>query len=233
MIEPTKTGKDICIRVGGAIWLGGRSDLVVMEGDPDAPRGGYSAWSYIQVLDDQIPTMYEPGMVYMRDGARIHTAASVKEWLEEHDIECLDWPAYSPDLNPIEHLWSILKDHLTAEYSELLTMGAGMRFVIRANKPCIHIRVHIIHISLGELLFRADASTSTFKLVGSRSQIFFQMHALRGMSDSLAHLLKCPIFESQLSYKACRVFHYNKLYTLHNHPNRFYFAFGASNSSEI
>ena len=104
MIEPKKTGKDVCIMVWGAIWLGGRSDLVVMERDPDAPRGGYSACSYIQVLDDQIPTMYEPGMVYMRDGARIHTAASVNEWLEEHGIECLDWPAYSPDLNPIEHL---------------------------------------------------------------------------------------------------------------------------------
>ncbi len=39
--------------------------------------------------------------------------------------------------------------------------NVNMRFVIRANKSCIHIRIHIIHIFLGELLFRSNASTST------------------------------------------------------------------------
>jgi len=38
------------------------SDLVVMERDKEAPKGGYSAKSYIKVLEDQIPQIYKPGL---------------------------------------------------------------------------------------------------------------------------------------------------------------------------
>ncbi len=46
----------------------------------------------------------DAGFIFQQDLAPVHTVKSTKSWLNDHGVGVLDWPANSPDLNPIENL---------------------------------------------------------------------------------------------------------------------------------
>ena len=46
-------------------------------------------------------------------------ARATKAWLEEHSIMTINWPPYSPDLNPIKHVWKYIKIELIKNNPEM------------------------------------------------------------------------------------------------------------------
>jgi transposase len=62
-----------------------------------------------------------PGMVLMQDGAPGHSAEYTRQELQDRNITVINWPAYSPDLNPIETLWNEMKDTLQKDYPAKMT----------------------------------------------------------------------------------------------------------------
>ena len=71
---------------------------------------------YTKILDGHLfPTvqvLYPDGWMFQQDNVSKHTAGHTRQWLRDQTVTVLDWPSYSPDLNPIENLWGLLKHNL-------------------------------------------------------------------------------------------------------------------------
>ncbi|GFT42452.1 transposable element Tcb1 transposase [Trichonephila clavipes] len=51
--------------------------------------------------------------IFQQDNAQPHVARIVQRFLVNHQIELLPWPARTPDLSPIENMWSMVAQRLT------------------------------------------------------------------------------------------------------------------------
>lgn len=80
--------------------------------------GGIDAAMYQNILADEMIRSVEwcvddeKDYIFWQDNASSHKAATTMKWFEENDVKLIEVPANSPDLNPIENLWWIIKCHI-------------------------------------------------------------------------------------------------------------------------
>lgn len=101
---------DVCGKKYGRIsviaaWLSFTKKMIapyVFEGYTDSTR--FNNW-----LEKCLLPELKPGQVVIMDNAAFHKSKRTKELIESVGCKLLFQPAYSPDLNPIENQWAVLK----------------------------------------------------------------------------------------------------------------------------
>ena len=78
----------------------------------------FTAEVYMDILENQLGPAtrdLDYHWVYLADRSPIHTAKVAQRWLKDNVPEHVtpkQWPAHSPDLNPIENAWALIKDRV-------------------------------------------------------------------------------------------------------------------------
>jgi len=92
----------------GCFSINGPGTLIPVEGMMNSK-------TYLPIIERRVSrelATLHPDAIFQQDSAPCHKAKIVTNCFKKLKIRVLDWPGNSPDLNPIENLWSIVKSRL-------------------------------------------------------------------------------------------------------------------------
>ena len=129
-----------------------KSELKFVDGNQDSVK-------YVSTLRMHLqPFIDTENHIFQQDKAAIHKSRYTMSWIRDQGINVMEWPAFSPDLNPIENLWGIMTQQVYAGGKRYNTKDELKKAVLEAwaaispttltdldhsmRKRCIRVLVH-------------------------------------------------------------------------------------------
>jgi transposase len=109
------------VTILSSIRLDGKTESVVFDGAVDRKM-------FDEYVKSILAPALRPGDIVIMDNLSVHQSQNADEAIKKKQAEIMFLPAYSPDLNPIEKMWSKIKQILRgikARNHEALFSGVG------------------------------------------------------------------------------------------------------------
>lgn len=119
------------VMVWGAFGYCGKTPICVISTRMNAEK-------YVELLEDVLisrgPEIGGENWIFQHDNASCHTARVTKNFLEAQNVNVLEWPACSPDLNPIENVWGMMTQRVYKNGRQFETVGELKKYSRRRGR---------------------------------------------------------------------------------------------------
>lgn len=123
--------------------------------------------NYIDVLKDNLlpylTKFPEDNFIFQQDNAPIHVSKETKNWFAAENIDVLQWPANSPDCNPIENLWGIIVRQIYADNRQYSNIPELKSAILQAwaniDRKTISNLINSMNKRIFQLINRSGAHT--------------------------------------------------------------------------
>ena len=111
-------------------------------------NGNMNSHVYISILDNKlvpfIDALRQDGasdIAFQQDNSGVHTSKLTTAWLvsatQQYSISTIEWPPYSPNMNPIEELWAHLKTELHRRYPDIASLQGPQEIIRKKIQDCL------------------------------------------------------------------------------------------------